>query len=153
MQISLLAVGRIKQNGYAQACIEYQTRINRFSPFQVIELKDQRGERDYSLAREAQDLLQKISPGAYVVCLDDRGTTFSSEEFAHWLDKQRVEGLPITFVLGSGWGLDANIKKRANFTLSLSKMTFPHELARVVFCEQLYRAFTIIQGHPYHHGD
>jgi 23S rRNA (pseudouridine1915-N3)-methyltransferase len=153
MQISLLAVGRIKQQGYAQACREYQTRINRFSPFQIIELKDQRGGKDYSLAREAQDLLQKIAPGAYVVCLDDRGAAFSSEEFAHWLDKQRVEGLPITFVLGSGWGLDASIKKRANFTLSLSKMTLPHELARVVFCEQLYRAFTIIQGHPYHHGD
>jgi 23S rRNA (pseudouridine1915-N3)-methyltransferase len=153
MQITLLAVGRIKQKGYAQACDEYQTRINRFSPFHVIELKDQRGEKDYSLTREAQDLLHKIPTGAYVVCLDDRGTTFSSEEFAHWLEKQRLQSSPITFVLGSGWGLDASIKQRANFTLSLSKMTLPHELARVVFCEQLYRAFTIIQGHPYHHGD
>lgn len=153
MQTTLLAVGRIKQKGYAQACGEYQTRINRFFPFQVIELKDQRGERSYSLAREAQDLLQRISAGAYVVCLDDRGTTFSSEEFSHWLEKQRLHGPPITFILGSGWGLDASIKQRANFTLSLSKMTLPHELARVVFCEQLYRAITIIQGHPYHHGD
>ncbi len=153
MQITLLAVGRIKQKGYAQACSDYQTRISRFSPFQVIELKDQRGGKDYSLTREAQDLLHKIPAGAHVVCLDDRGTTFSSEEFAHWLEKQRLQGPPIAFILGSGWGLDASIKQRANFILSLSKMTLPHELARVVFCEQLYRAFTIIQGHPYHHGD
>ena len=153
MQITLLAVGRIKQKGYAQACDEYQTRISRFSPFHVIELRDQRGEKDYSLTREAQDLLHKIPTGAYVVCLDDRGTIFSSEEFAHWLEKQRLQSSPITFILGSGWGLDASIKQRANFTLSLSKMTLPHELARVVFYEQLYRAFTIIQGHPYHHGD
>ena len=101
--------------------------------------------------REGELLLNKIQEGDYVVLLDEHGQELRSVEFARWLEKRQQSGRRLVFVIGGAYGFSAAVYQRANEKLSLSKMTFSHQLVRLIFAEQIYRACTIIKGEPYHH--
>lgn len=152
MKISLVAVGRLKDKHASALCADYSGRIARYTPWDIVEVKDARGESPARAPHiEADRLLSKLPPGARVVTLDEHGTQRTSVEFSRWLAEQQRGGQELHFVLGGPWGLGDAVKERAAESLRLSDMTLPHELARVVFLEQLYRAFTILRGSKYHH--
>jgi Uncharacterized conserved protein len=102
--------------------------------------------------KEGIKILLSVGKDDYVVLLDERGKEFRTVEFAEWLEKRiAAGGKRIVFIIGGAWGFSEEVYSRADLSLSLSKMTFPHQLVRLLFAEQLYRAFTIIKGEPYHH--
>jgi len=102
--------------------------------------------------KEAKNITESVGKGDYLVLLDERGKEFRTVEFAEWLEKRLMQPYKrILFVVGSSWGFSKEVYKIADMKISLSKMTFPHQLVRLLFTEQLYRAFTIIKGEPYHH--
>lgn len=153
MRISILAVGRLKERWWSQAADEYLKRLGPFARTEVLEVPDRDVSRqeDTAVAREGDDLLRALPEGAYVVALDSSGKERTSEELAAWLEQRMLGGVShIAFVVGGAAGLDRRVVERADESLSLSAMTFPHQMARVILLEQLYRAFKIIRGEPYH---
>lgn len=152
MKTAVVAVGRVRDPHYRALCDEYAGRIRRFAPLDVVEVKAARGlEGARAKAAEGPLILKRLPPGVRAVCLDERGKTMSSVELARWLEKLRDGGVrQLCFVVGGAWGLDPTITTRCDESLRLSSMTLPHELARVVFLEQYYRAWTILRGMPYH---
>ncbi len=158
MKITILAVGKIKERYLREAVQEYSKRLSRYCRLEIIEVEDERtpdraGEREEELirSREAGRLMRYLGGGAYVIALDINGTARSSEEFAERIDKLGVEGKShIIFVIGGSIGLAPEISGRADERLSFSKMTFPHPLMRVILLEQIYRAYRIVRGEPYH---
>jgi 23S rRNA (pseudouridine1915-N3)-methyltransferase len=141
MKIKLLAVGKIKEFFFKEACAEYHKRLQKYCSFEIIEIKDEGKEK------EAEKIMEKIKD-SFVVVLADEGKECTSLQFADFIKKTDKD---ITFILGGAYGVDQTVKQRANLMLSLSKMTFPHELCRVIFLEQLYRAHTILRNEKYHH--
>jgi 23S rRNA (pseudouridine1915-N3)-methyltransferase len=140
----VLAVGKIKEPGLRDAIDDYAKRVARHFPIEEVEVKDAAEPVVLSA------LEKKIPDGAYVVALDARGRSLDSERFARWLGARASEGKgKIVFLIGGADGLPRALVGRANETLSLSPMTFPHRLARLVLFEQLYRAVTILRGEPY----
>ena len=127
IKISIVCVGKIKEKFFRDAIDEYSKRLSRYSKLNIIEVADE------------------------IVTLEIAGKNFSSEEFAAWIEDCTVRGKShICFVIGGSLGLHPSVCKRADLALSFSKMTFPHQLMRVILCEQIYRAFRIIQHEPYH---
>lgn len=139
--ITLLAVGKIKNKAYETACQEYLKRLQRYDKVQLVVLKDKGKEK------EGKDILEK-SEGSYLVALSPAGVEMSSIELSQFL--QYNADRKIVFVIGSEEGLSTKVMEKAQLVLSMSRMTFPHELARVMFLEQLYRGFTILKGEKYH---
>ena len=156
--ITLIAVGKIKEKFYSAAMDEYLKRLSAYCRFEVIEVKDEKTPENMSeielegiLSREAERIEAKIPKNATVISLCVEGKQLASEEFAEMVSDFALEGNSrLCFVIGGSVGLSDRIKGISKFRLSFSKMTFPHMLMRVVFAEQLYRAFTIIEGKPYH---
>lgn len=152
MKLSLVTVGKLKDRHLSALCSDYGRRIGRYNPLGLIEVKDARGESfRRAPALEAKRLLDKLPSGTHVVTLDEHGAQRTSVDFSQWLEARQRAGRPLSFVLGGPWGLGDAVKQRAAESLRLSDMTLPHELARLVFLEQLYRAFTILHGSKYHH--
>ena len=134
---------------------DYLARISKYVPAEISTVKEQKKKdpRNSSsqLAKEGRKLLSMIPPGATLVVLDESGENHSSRELAKWLEKSLAGGSPeISFVVGGYWGIPEEIKKKADKLLSLSRMTFPHEIARVLLLEQVYRAISINKNLPYH---
>ena len=156
MKILLICIGKLDKKLFAPACEEYAKRIGRFCDFEVRQLTEGPVPRSDSeiprcLAQEAEKILSLIQRTDTVIPLCIEGKSQNSESFAAKLGKLRDEGAQrIVFVIGSSHGLDPSVVARANQTLSMSEMTFPHQLARVMFLEQLYRAFTILNNQTYH---
>ncbi len=142
-KINIVCVGKLKERFYSDAVAEYLKRLSRFASVSVRELAEKR-----TLAEEAE-LIRKELRG-YVIVLAVEGVQVSSEEFAKKIRSLCDAGKEITFVIGSSCGLDGSVKAAADYALSFSKMTFPHQLMRVVLCEQIYRAFMINSGAEYH---
>ena len=142
MKLRLIAVGKIKEVYYKEACAEYQKRLQRYCSLDIIEIRDSGKEK------EAEKIQQNIKD-SFVVVLAEEGKQYTSLQFAELIKKTAKD---ITFILGGAYGLEQRVKQRANLLLSLSAMTFPHELCRVIFLEQLYRACTIIKNEKYHHA-
>ena len=136
-----MVVGKLKESYYKEACQEYLKRLQKYTSVEVIEIKDEGKEK------EAEKMLAK-SKDAYIVVLTEEGKQMSSEQFASFLQKQERD---VVFIIGGPYGLDDSVKKKAGLLLSISAMTLPHELCRVMFLEQLYRAYTILKKEPYHH--
>lgn len=133
---------------YRPACSEYLKRIQRYTSCELIELKASRGpEVAVALRQEAQRINPYLKTSRTTIVLDERGTSFNTVQFAQWLTGRSE----LLFILGSAWGLAPQIKQQAQFQLALTAFTLPHELARVVLLEQMYRALTLQAGHPYHH--
>jgi 23S rRNA (pseudouridine1915-N3)-methyltransferase len=153
MAVHLVAVGRVRDLAVRTACEEYVKRTRRFFPLTVREVADAgRAGPTPALARRLEGTrIREALPGsAATVTLTRRGTALSSDEFAKRLARWRDTGQDVAFVLGGPFGLEQGLVDDATFALSLSAMTLPHELARLILLEQLYRAGTILRGTPYH---
>ena len=155
MNISILAVGKLKEKFWTQACEEYLKRLKPYARVTVREIPDvnpqQAGGTDGVLAREGEAICAAIPQDAYVVLLDIEGTQLSSPELASRIETLGINGQSsIAFVIGGSDGVGETVKKRADEAISFGRITLPHNLARVVLLEQLYRAFKIIRREPYH---
>lgn len=153
MRLEVLAVGRLKERYWRDAADEYLKRLRPYATVRETEVADVDLARGEDLARraEAEAILRVLPETSYVVALDARGRQLSSEGLADWLAERGVRGeSAVAFVVGGSAGLDEAVLARANERLSLGAMTLPHQLARVVLLEQVYRAFRIMRGEPYH---
>ena len=157
LKITIVALGKIKEKPLEKLIEEYVKRLGRYAKIQVIELLDQpvpphpsKGEIERVLLQEEKEILKKIGEKAWVVSLCIEGKEVDSQGMANWLSAAAHQTSEMVFVLGSSHGLSDEIKKRSQWLLSLSKMTFPHNLARLMLLEQLYRSFKMLQGEPYH---
>lgn len=153
MRILIVAVGRLKERHWREAAEEYLKRLKPYATIEMIEIPDRDVSADEpkALKAEAEGILRALPEAAHVVVLEPGGTQRSSEAFAAWMELAGVEGRStIAFVVGGAAGLDASVLTRANERFSLGLMTFPHQLARVILLEQVYRSFRIIRGEPYH---
>ena len=158
MNITIITVGKLKEKYLKLAIDEYSKRLSRYCKLNIIELLDEQtpdnaSEKDEIIIKdkEGKKILSKIKDNMYVVVLDLKGKMISSEEFSKFLDDRGVKGdSNICFIIGGSLGLSGDVIKRANYSLCFSKMTFPHQLFRVMLLEQIYRAFRISCGEPYH---
>ena len=158
MKIKLVTVGKLKEKYLKDGIAEYTKRLSRFSKLEIVELADEKTpdkasevENQQILEKEGNRILAKISEREFVVALAIEGKQFASEEFSSILSDITVRGFSdITFVIGGSLGLSPTVKKRANLLMSFGKLTLPHQLMRLVLVEQIYRAFMIQQGSPYH---
>ena len=158
MKIKLVTVGKLKEKYLKDGIAEYSKRISRFAAVEMIELADEKtpdrasdSENEKILNLEGNRILSKIGDREFVVVLAIEGKTLSSEEFSKQLEQASINGYStLTFVIGGSLGLTPQVKKRANLSLSFGRVTLPHQLMRLVLVEQIYRAFTIQQGSPYH---
>ncbi len=156
--IQLICVGKLKEKFYADAAAEYAKRLGAYCKLTVWELPEERlpdkpspAQIDAALDREGGRILAKLPPSAAVVALCVEGTALSSEELAARMEKWAVQGVSqLAFLIGGSFGLHPKVKSRAALRLSMSPMTFPHHLARVMALEQIYRAFKINEGSSYH---
>ncbi|HSU16553.1 23S rRNA (pseudouridine(1915)-N(3))-methyltransferase RlmH [Longimicrobium sp.] len=156
MKLLLLAVGRPRGEA-ADLIAEYESRARRYFPLDVGEVKEEAFRRAGDAARvrdeEGKRLLARVPAGVEIVALHETGKPWTSQQLADWLNELGVRGSPgAAFVVGGAYGLSDEILARARHRLSLSAMTLPHEIARLVLAEQLYRAGTILRGEPYHKG-
>lgn len=158
MKITVIAVGKIKEKFYTDAIAEYSKRLSRYCRLEVIQVADEKTPDGASEAQERQikekegsRILAQIKDGAYVIALAVQGTMLSSEQLASKLNKLWVDGQSqIVLIIGGSLGLSDEVLKRADYHLSFSPMTFPHQLMRVILLEQIYRSYRIISGEPYH---
>jgi 23S rRNA (pseudouridine1915-N3)-methyltransferase len=157
MKITFLLTGKTKKGFVEEGIKTYAERISHYIPFKIIELPDPKlsGKTGESVIKEKEgDLIMKsLSASDTVILLDERGKMLSSVEMADFIREKSVGSVKnLLFVAGGAYGFSRKIYDRANGMLSLSKMTFSHQIIRIMFLEQLYRAFTIIRNEPYHHG-
>lgn len=158
MNISIITVGKLKEKYLKQGIGEYVKRLSAYAKIDIIEIPDEKAPETLSememlqvKAKEGERILAKISDDTHVIALAIEGKMKSSEELAETIDKLATYGKSkIAFVIGGSLGLSEDVMKRANDTLSFSKMTFPHQLMRLILVEQVYRAFRINRGEPYH---
>lgn len=155
MKTTLLLVGKTASRLYAEGIDDYANRINHYIPFciKVIpELKNSKSlSEEQQKEKEGELILKNIEDKAFVVLLDEHGKEMRSVEFAAWLDNKQQTVRNLTFVVGGPYGFSKAVYDRADGKISLSRMTFSHQMVRLVFTEQIYRACTIIRNEPYHH--
>ena len=158
MKITILTVGKIKEKYLRDAIAEYSKRLSRYAKLEIIEVADEKTPDKASETvetniknKEAERLLKYIRDDAYLITLEIKGKQLTSEELAQKIDTLGVQGTShIIFVIGGSLGLGEEVLKRSNYALSFSKMTFPHQLMRVILLEQIYRSYLINCGEPYH---
>jgi len=151
MRIHCVAIDKVRYKPFRAACDEYLGRLKHYLKLTERELKPgTRSKPSQVKTDEAQRLLAAVSTGHLIVALDERGARWDSPTLAQWLGTQRDLSRPVTFLIGGAAGLAPEVRDAADVTLRLSDLTLPHELARVVLYEQLYRAMTILRGEPYH---
>ncbi len=156
MKLTLLTVGKTAFSYLNEGISVYSKRIEHYVNFNIVEIPELKGAASLSMEqikeKEGELIFKKIKEGDYVTVLDERGKKFGPENWAHHLERRIVySNKDIVFVIGGAYGFSQKIYDRADEMLSLSEMTFSHQIIRVIFMEQLYRAFTIIKGEPYHH--
>ncbi|MFC4736267.1 23S rRNA (pseudouridine(1915)-N(3))-methyltransferase RlmH [Bacillus daqingensis] len=158
MQITIISVGKLKEKYLKQGIAEFEKRLSAYCKLQLVEVSDEQAPETMSekeieqvKEKEGERILQKIKPGHYVYALDLGGKQRTSEAFANELEKLSIHGKSqIAFVIGGSNGLSESVLKRADASISFSKMTFPHQLMKLILIEQVYRAFRIMKGEPYH---
>lgn len=158
MKISIIVVGKIKEKFYKDAIAEYAKRLSRYCKLEILEVEDEKTpdsasdpEEQQIKEKEAERILKHIKEDAFVITLEIAGQMFDSVSFADKFEKLGVQGTShIQFVIGGSLGLHESVCKRSNLAVSFSKMTFPHQLMRVILLEQIYRSYRIIHGEPYH---
>lgn len=158
MNINIIAVGKIKEKYIQEGIKEFSKRLSRYCKLNIIEIEDEKApetlsEKDMLIvkAKEGEKILNKIPQSSFVIALVIDGKQLSSEGLAEKFEDIMVNGNnDITFVIGGSLGLDSEVVKRSNFKVSFSKMTFPHQLMRLILLEQIYRAWRIIKNEPYH---
>ena len=157
LNIKIIATGSLKESYLREAAAEYKKRLGAWARVEEIELKEEKlpdnpskSQIDTALEREAKAIFEKISTKSYVIAMCVEGKQLSSEELAATIEKATLVSSDICFIIGSSHGLAPEVKAAADLRLSFSKLTFPHQLMRVVLTEAVYRAFTIIKGTKYH---
>ena len=135
---------------------KYLKRLKHYTKIEVVEIAELKNTKaltpEQQKAKEAELILKRVSPADFVILLDENGAELSSSKFAAYIDKKAISSVTnLVFIVGGPYGFDEAVYQRANDKLSLSRMTFSHQMVRLFFVEQLYRAFTIIKGEPYHH--
>lgn len=158
MNITIISVGKIKEKAFQMAIEEYAKRLTRYCKLSMVEVPDEKAPENISAAemdqikyKEGESILRHVKDGSYVVALAIKGKMLSSEELADKLSSLAVTGNSnLVFIIGGSLGLSDEVLKRADYKLSFSPMTFPHQLMKVVLLEQVYRGFRIIRGEPYH---
>lgn len=156
MKIILLTVGKTDIGWVAEGLSSYVSRLRHYVPFEMLEIPELKNvsslTRDQIKLREGELILKNVRPSDNVILLDERGKEYRSVEFARKLEEVMVRGgRDMVFVIGGAYGFSQQVYERSDSMLSLSRMTFSHQMVRAVFVEQLYRAFTILKGEPYHH--
>ncbi len=156
MKITLLTVGKTDKDWVKQGIDIYVSRLKHYIPFTINEIPELKNvsalSKEQIKSREGELILKNIKPADDVILMDEHGKEYTSVDFASLLQKKiSYEGKDIVFVIGGAYGFSDEVYRRANSKISLSKMTFSHQMVRAIFTEQLYRAFTIIRGEPYHH--
>lgn len=155
MKIELIQVGKTVNKIFVEGINEYLGRIKHYVPFNITTIPEIKNTKSLSESQqktlEGTLILKQLQAQDTVVLLDEHGKEFRSVEFAAWLEKQQQVARRLVFVIGGPYGFSDDVYERANSKISLSKMTFSHQMVRLIFSEQLYRACTIIQGEPYHH--
>ncbi len=155
-RIHIVAVGKVKESYLSAGIREYRKRLAPFARVEIAEVKDEGGASRKAdtagiLSLEGKRIRDKIAPGAHVIALHREGTVFSSEELSRYLAELAGRGHSrVVFLIGGSLGLEESLLRESDLTLSFSALTFPHQLFRLLLLEQLYRAFTLIKGHPYH---
>ena len=156
MTIELIVIGKTDSQEVSALVETYARRVNRYCKFSVTVLPDMRSTRNLTAKQqrtaEGEAILRQLGEGDYAVLLDERGTEYRSVEFAGWLQKRLNSGVKrLAMVIGGPYGFSDEVYARADALLSLSRMTFSHQIVRAIFAEQIYRAFTILHNEPYHH--
>ena len=156
MKVILLTVGKTNEINFINSISDYQKRLKFYIPFELIELPELRNTKSLSeeqqKQREGEMLLQAIDAADDVVLLDDKGSEYTSMQFSAFMQRKMAGGSKrLVFVAGGPYGFSPAVYSRANGKISLSRMTFSHQMVRLIFVEQLYRAMTILRGEPYHH--
>lgn len=156
MKITLLTVGKTDKDWVRQGLDIYMSRLKHYIPFGIVEIPELKNvsalSKDQIKSKEGELILKNIRPTDDVILLDEKGKQYTSVELAKIIqDKISYAGKDIVFVIGGAYGFSDAVYQRANSKLSLSKMTFSHQMVRAIFAEQIYRAFTIMRGEPYHH--
>lgn len=156
MRISLLTVGKTNDLSFKNAISEYQKRLKFYISFDIEEIPSLKNTKnlteDNQKLKEGELILKNLQPDDEVILLDDKGNEFTSKQFASFIEKKSASGLKrLVFVVGGPYGFSQEVYQRANDKVSLSRMTFSHQMVRLIFVEQLYRSMTIIKGEPYHH--
>lgn len=156
MKIIVIAVGKTSTAYIADAVAEFGKRINHYAPMEIViipDLKNTKGmTEEQQKQREGSSVLAVLQPSDHVCLLDEKGQQLTSREFASLIDRRMSQGLKrLVFIIGGPYGFSREVYDRADSKLSLSKMTFTHEMVRLFFVEQIYRAMTILKGEPYHH--
>ncbi|KGR72499.1 23S rRNA (pseudouridine(1915)-N(3))-methyltransferase RlmH [Streptococcus phocae subsp. phocae] len=158
MKLKVICVGKLKEKYLKDGIAEYQKRLSRFCQFEVVELPDEKtpekasdAEKRIILQKEADRIAKKIGPRDFVIALAIEGKQFPSEQFSQIIEDTTLKGYSdISLIIGGSLGLDETIKKQANLLMSFGLLTLPHQLMRLILVEQIYRAFMIRQGSPYH---
>ena len=158
MKISLITVGKIKEKYLKDAIAEYSKRLSRYCKLEIIEVTDEKtpdhaseSVEDAIRSKEAERIQKYIKEDAYIITLEIGGKQLTSEELAEKIDKLGIQGVShIIFIIGGYIGLGREVLSKSDYALSFSKMTFPHQLMRVILLEQIYRSYRIINGEPYH---
>jgi 23S rRNA (pseudouridine1915-N3)-methyltransferase len=156
MKITFLTVGKTEDAYLKEGIEKYVKRLKHYTKLIIIEIDELKNTKaltpDQQKAKEAELILKKIFPLDHVILLDENGMELSSQQFAAYINKKALGSVAnVVFIVGGPYGFDPPVYERANDKLSLSSMTFSHQMVRLFFVEQLYRAFTIIKGEPYHH--
>jgi 23S rRNA (pseudouridine1915-N3)-methyltransferase len=149
-----VCVGRLRGSPFADDVAHYERLLSRHARLETIEVREGGGDasqRAENLAREAEAILARVPAGAFLAALDREGEALTSPALADWLEQRRRSGRDICFVIGGAFGLDSSMRERADQRLSLGPLTVPHQLARVVLLEQLFRAHKILAREPYHY--
>jgi 23S rRNA (pseudouridine1915-N3)-methyltransferase len=157
MKITFLTVGKTEDAYLRDGIEKYVKRLKHYTRLEIVEIAGLKNTKALSpeqqKANEAELILKKITATDFVILLDENGAEFTSKQFAAYIDKKAIGGAAnMVFVVGGPYGFDDAVYQRANDKISLSQMTFSHQMVRLFFAEQLYRAFTIIKGEPYHHS-
>ena len=148
--ITIITVGKIKEKYIREGIDEYLKRLTKYAKIELIELDDACFDKEKTLKKEAEKIEKKLNKKSFIITLEIEGKQLNSLEFANLIDKTTVNNSDITFIIGGSYGLSSDIKKLSNYRLSFSNMTFPHQLFRLIFIEQLYRSYKILNNETYH---
>jgi 23S rRNA (pseudouridine1915-N3)-methyltransferase len=156
MKITFITVGKTEDAYLKDGIDKYVKRLKHYTKLTIIEIEELKNTKaltqEQQKAKEAELILKKLSPTDHIILLDEKGTGLSSMQFATYIDKKAIGSVTnLVFIVGGPYGFDPSLHQRCNDKISLSRMTFSHQMVRLFFVEQLYRAFTIIKGEPYHH--
>jgi len=156
VKILLLTIGNTDKKFMREGVAEYVKRLSFYIPFEMKVIPDIKNRSSLSeelqKEKEGQLILNQVSSGDFMILLDEHGTEFSSVEFSKWIEKKMIAGMrQVVFVIGGPYGFSETVFQRADTKIALSKLTFSHQMVRMIFVEQLYRAMTIIKNEPYHH--